>query len=263
MAKYASTTKIAIAETDRVVVRGTDLCAELIGHVSFSEFFIFLLTGHKPDAKLVKVVDATMISIAEHGLVPSVQAARMTWAAAPESMQGAVAAGLLGCGSVILGAAESAGRLLLKVIETAKGGDLVDAALEVVRAMRAEKQPIPGFGHDLHKPNDPRAIRLLEFARELGVDGPHIAALDAVRRAIPTVYNRELVLNVSGAIPAVLLDAGFPAGAMKGIPLIGRTASLIGHLLEENVQPIGFTLSDAAAHAITYEGALPARPRSA
>lgn len=259
VSKAASATSIAIAEADRVVIRGKDLCRDFIGHVSFTEYFLFLLTGTKPDPKLVKIVDATIISIAEHGLVPSVQAARMTLAAAPESIQGAVAAGLLGCGTVILGAAETAGQLLIKVIETAKGGDLDAAAIEVVSALRAAKQPIQGFGHDIHKPNDPRAIRLIEYAQELGTAGKHVAALEAVRRAIPKVYGRELVLNVSGAIPAVLLDAGFPAGAMKGIPLVGRTASLVTHLLEEREKPIGFKLSKSAEAAITYEGSYPAR----
>mgnify|MGYP000872396846 CR=1 FL=1 len=258
MVATASSTAIAIAERDRVVVRGLDLCADLIGHLSFGAYFVFLLTGEKPDAKLTRMVDATMISIAEHGLVPSVQAARMTYAASPESLQGAVAAGILGCGPVILGASETAGALLVKIINAAKGGDLDAAALAAVRELRAAKQTIPGFGHDLHKPNDPRAVRLLALAREIGVAGSHVAALEAVHRAIPTVYGRDLTLNVSGAIPAVLLDAGFPAGALKGIPLIGRVASLVGHLLEERTKPIGFRLSDVAAGAIDYDGAWPA-----
>lgn len=258
VSKAASVTSIAIAEADRVVVRGKDLCRDFIGHMSFTEYFLFLLTRETPDPKLVKLVDAAIVSIAEHGLVPSVQAARMTLAAAPDSLQGAVAAGLLGCGTVILGASEAAGQLLAKVIEVAQSsGDLDAAAAEVVSALRAAKQPIPGFGHDLHKPNDPRAIRLIEYARSLGTTGRHVAALEAVRSAIPRVYGRELPLNISGATPAVLLDAGFPAGAMKGIALVGRTASLVTHLLEESVKPIGFTLSGAAAAAVTYDGAYP------
>jgi citrate synthase len=257
VSKQAKVTSIALPQTDRVVVRGKDLCRDLIGHVSFTDYFLFLLTGEKPDAKLVKLVDACIVAIAEHGLVPSVQAARMTLAAAPDALQGAVAAGLLGCGSVILGASESAGRLLIRILEAAQSRDLDMAAVEIIREMRAAKQPIPGFGHDLHKPNDPRAIRLLEFAKELGTTGRHVAALEAVRRAIPQVLGRELVLNISGATPAILLDAGFPAGAMKGIALIGRTASLLAHLTEESRKSIGFTLSDAAASAIEYDGAYP------
>lgn len=251
-------TAIAIAEPDRVVIRGRDLCEDFIGRVSFTDYFLFLLTGEKPDPKLVKLVDAAIVSIAEHGLVPSVQAARMTLAAAPDSLQGAVAAGLLGCGSVILGASEAAGRLLGRVIEVAGAdGDLDAAAVEIVGELRAVRQPIPGFGHDLHKPHDPRAIRLLDYAQDLGTAGRHVAALAAVRCAIPKVYGRELVLNISGATPAVLLDAGFPAGALKGIALVGRTASLVSHLLEEAARPIGFKLSGAAAAAAAYDGAYP------
>lgn len=259
--KQPPATSIAIPETDRVVVRGKDLCNDLIGHVSFTDYLLFLLTGEKADPKLVSLVDACIVAIAEHGLVPSVQAARMTLAAAPDSLQGAVAAGLLGCGSVILGASETAGRLLIRILEAAGSRDLDATAIEIIREMRAARQPIPGFGHDLHKPNDPRAIRLLDCARELGTTGRHVAALEAVRRAIPEVLGRELVLNISGATPAILLDAGFPATAMKGIALIGRTASLLAHLTEESRRSIGFALSDAAAAAVTYDGAYPGGAR--
>src|SRR5688572_17710086 len=103
---------LSTSNADTIVVRGKDLCRDLIGQVSFSEYLWFLLSGELPGPAQRRVLDATLVAIAEHGLVPSVQASRMTYAAAPEALQGAVAAGLLGCGSVILGAAQDAGRLL-------------------------------------------------------------------------------------------------------------------------------------------------------
>lgn len=258
------TTEISSPKIDRITVRGADLCSEIIGHESFSAYFLRLL-GIEADKTLVTLVDATMVSIAEHGFVPSVQAARMTHAAAPDALQGAVAAGLLGCGSVVLGASETAGVFLDQIVRQAAGSgeSIEDTAKAALQQLRAGKKALPGFGHPLHKPEDPRAWRLIEVARELGSDGAHVAALVAVHKAVPDVYGRHLPLNVSGAIPAVLLDAGFPIGALKGIPLIARTASLVAHLLEEQHTPIGFTLSDAAAATVTYVGMPSVRDRDA
>jgi citrate synthase len=248
---------LSTSNADTIVVRGKDLCSELIGQVSFSDYFWFLLSGQMPQPAQRRVLDATLVAIAEHGLVPSVQAARMTYAAAPEALQGAVAAGLLGCGSVILGAAESAGRLLADVVARSAGGDLKAAATAVVSELRAAKKPVPGYGHPLHKGEDPRATRLFAVATEAGLADSHRRAAKQVEALLPELTGKPLVMNVSAAIPAVLLDAGFPVGALKGVPLLARTASLIAHLLEEQSKPIGFVLSHAAAKAIDYDGPVP------
>lgn len=250
---------IAEAELARIKVRGRDLCDDLMGQTGFTAYFLFLLTGEQPSPSLVKMADVSLVAIAEHGLVPSVVAARMTLAAAPDALQGAVSAGLLGCGSVILGASETAGLLLDQVIAEAKanGGDLALAATSVLREIRASKQALPGFGHPVHREGDPRATKLLDLAREWQIAGDYVDALMAVQEAVPVVWGRPLVLNVSGAIPAVLLDAGYPLHALRGIPLLARTASLIAHLLEERERPIGFAIADAAASAVTYDGGEP------
>jgi len=248
---------LSTSNADTIIVRGKDLCGELLGKVGFTEYVWFLLTGTMPQPAQRKVLDATLVAIAEHGLVPSVQAARMTYAAAPEALQGAVAAGLLGCGSVILGAAESAGRLLADVVKRAGESDLKTAATAVVSEKRAVKQPIPGYGHPLHKGEDPRATRLFEVAAEAGLPDDHRRAAKQVEALLPELTGKQLVMNVSAAIPAVLLDAGFPVGALKGVPLLARTASLIAHLLEEQAKPIGFVLSHAAGKAIEYDGPVP------
>ena len=257
-------TRIAQAHADRVTVRGADLCTECIGHETFAAYFLRLLNVERTPA-LVALVDATLIAIAEHGLVPSVQAARMTYAASPESLHGSVAAGLLGCGSVILGASETAGAFLgdLNRKAHASGRPLDEVALDAVSEIRAARRALPGFGHPIHKPEDPRAWRLLELAEDLGSAGANCAALKAVHGVVPHVYGRALPLNVSGAIPAVLLDAGFPQGAMKGIPLIARTAGLIAHLLEEQEHPIGFALSNAAEAGVDYDVAPSAKDLAA
>lgn len=256
-------TAISSSNEATILVRGRDLCAELIGTISFTDHVWLLVTGQLPSPGQRAALDATLVAIAEHGLVPSVQASRMTLAAAPEALQGAVAAGILGCGSVILGAAEAAGHLLSSVVAAASsagaqaGASLDEAAARVVREHQAARRPVPGFGHPLHKGHDPRVERLFAVAREHGLSGKHIAAAEAVARVLPELSGKPLAMNVSVGIPALLLDAGYPLLAMKGVPILARTASLIAHLLEEQARPIGFVLSHAGAAAISYDGEAP------
>jgi citrate synthase len=248
-------TSICTSDATSITVRGHDLTNEIIGKVDFTSYFWLLVTGTMPDPKQKLLADAVLCAIAEHGLVPSVVATRMTFAAAPEAFHGAVAAGLLGCGSVVLGSAEVAGRFYAERVAAmdAEGSSALESAIAGVRALRAEKRAIPGFGHPQHSGGDPRAHRLLALAKEQGTEGRHIAMLRAVEAALPEVLGRSLPINVNGAIPAVMLDAGFPLAALKGISLLARTASLIAHLQEESERPIGFILSGAAAAAIHHD----------
>ena len=236
-------TAIAEATADAVTVRGHDLTSELMGHLTLTEMFFLLLMGRAPDERERRMTDACLVAIAEHGLVPSVQAARMTLQAAPESLQGAVAAGLLGCGSVILGATEYAGTMLRDGVESGASGE------QIARDHRERHAPLPGFGHPLHK-----AIRLLQLSDELGVSAEHVALVRAIDAAVPEVYGRTLPLNVSGAIAAPMLDLGLPAYTLKAIPLLARTAGLLGHLREEHERPIGFRLAALAEAGIEYDG---------
>jgi len=251
---------ICTSDDETIVVRGQDLCRDLIGRTSFTDYFFLLVTGRRPDAAASRVLDATLVAIAEHGLVPSVQASRMTLAAAPDALQGAVAAGILGCGSVILGASEDAGRLFAHIDTLAREGgmELDAAAAHAARELRTAGHAIPGYGHPLHKARDPRVARLFEVAAESGTSGRHVAIAEAVERVLPSVTGRELRLNVSAAIPAVLLDVGFPLEALRGVPILARTAGLIGHLTEEVSRPIGFALSYQATREQRYVGELPA-----
>lgn len=253
------TTSICTSDEHTIVVRGQDLCRDLIGKISFTDYFHLLVTGRMPHAAATAVLDATLVAIAEHGLVPSVQASRMTLAAAPDAVQGAVAAGILGCGSVILGASETAGRLFVEIEERAKssGGTFDAAAMAVVHEYRQAKRSIPGYGHPLHKERDPRVDVLFSVARNSGAGLQYIAIAEAVERAIPEVIGKDLMLNVSAAIPAVLLGIGFPLLALKGVPILARTAGLIGHLNEELGRPIGFALSYQASREVVYEGEVP------
>ena len=236
-------TAISRAYPDRVEVRGRDLAGDLMGGIGFTEYFHLLMTGSEPTDDQRFFLDLLLVSIAEHGLMPSNVAARMTLAAEPESLQGAVAAGILGAGSVVLGASEECARLLERAVEAG-----LDPG-EVARDVHTAGGRVPGFGHPLHKPLDPRAERILELADERGVSGPHVAFARALRDAVAEEWGKPLTLNVAMPIAAVLLDLGFPTVAAKAVPILARTAGLLAHLAEEQQQPIGFVLAERAAQA--------------
>jgi len=232
-------TRISRADADRVEVRGSDLSAELMGRLTFTEYFHLLLTGREATEDERFFLDLLLVAIAEHGLMPSNVAARMTLAADPSSLQGAVAAGILGAGSVILGSAGECARLL---------NDARDRGVErVVREIHAAGGRVPGFGHPVHKPLDPRAERIFELADERGVSGTHVALARGLREAVADVYGRPLTLNVSLPLAAVLLDLGYDPVVAKAVPILARTASLLAHLAEEQERPIGFLLASRAA----------------
>jgi citrate synthase len=244
-------TSISTADAESISVRGHDLVTGLMGHVSFTEYFFLLTTGRKPTEEQRYFLDLLLVSIAEHGLVPTNQVARMTYAADPDFLQGAVAAGLLGCGKVILGTTEIAGRFLIDAHERMQSEGLTMD--DIVAKAQDQGTRIPGFGHPLHKPVDPRAQRILSLAEERGVAGTYVGLARAVEDSVARIWRKPLPMNVSMAIPAVLLDLDFPPSVLKGIPILARTASLLAHLAEEADRPIGFVLSHHAEMAIEFE----------
>jgi citrate synthase len=234
-----------------VEVRGRDLTRDLMGRVSFTEYFHLLLTGHEPSEDQRFFLDLLLVAIAEHGMMPTNVAARMTLAADPGSLQGAVAAGILGCGPVILGTAESCARLLERGV--AAGGDPMAVARDVAREVHAAGDRLPGFGHPVHRPLDPRAERILELADEHGVSGSHVRLARLLRDAVAQTWGKPLTMNVSMPIAAVMLDLGFPSATVKAVPILARTAGLLAHLAEEQEHPLGLLMAGRAEEAIEYE----------
>ena len=239
-----ATTSISTADAASITVRGRDLCGDLMGRLSFTDYFHLLVTGREPTETQRFFLDLLLVAIAEHGLVPTNQVARMTYAAEPGALQAAVAAGILGCGSVVLGTAELCGRFLAE----ARGRDL----REMVAAIRAAGGKVPGFGHPLHRPVDPRAERILALAEARGAAGRHVALARAAVPVVAEAWGKPLPMNVSMPIAAVLLDLDFPPAILKGIPILARTASLLAHLAEESERPIGFLMAAKAEEAIAY-----------
>jgi citrate synthase len=252
--------RIGQAYPDRVEVRGHDLCGDLMGRLGFTQYFHLLLTGREPTEDERFFLDLLLVAIAEHGMMPSNVAARMTLAADPDSLHGAVAAGILGCGPVVLGTAEPCARLLAKLqAEVAAGRLPAEVAAEAVRSIRTAGDKVPGFGHPVHRPLDPRAERILELADGRGISGPHVLLARSLRDAVVEQWGKPLTMNVSMPIAAVMLDLGFAPAAVNVVPILARTAGLLAHLTEEREQPLGFHLAAGAEEAIAYEPPPPDR----
>ena len=246
--------RISQAYPDRVEVRGRDLTAELMGRLTFTEYFHLLLTGREPTDDERFFLDLLLVAIAEHGMMPTNVAARMTLAADPGSLHGAVAAGILGCGPVILGTSEECARLLEAAQEKVmSGGAPAAVAEEMADAIQASGAKVPGFGHPVHRPLDPRAERILELADAHEVSGPHVLLARCFRDGVAKAWGKQLMMNVATPIAAVMLDLGFSSAAVKAVPILARTAGLLAHLAEEQRHPLGFLMAARAEEAITYE----------
>jgi citrate synthase len=246
----------ALCKSDphRIEIRGRDLAQDIMGHDGFTQFFFFLLTGKKPTQDQSFFLDLLLISIAEHGLTPTAQVARMTLAAAPDSLQGAVAAGILGCGTVVLGTAELCAEMLADAAgRVDRGASPDDAVRQIAHEVRGRRGKMPGFGHPIHHPVDPRTERILELVDAHQVGGRHVDLLRRFRGAVAEAWGKPMPLNVSGPIAAVMMDLDFPQAMIKAIPILARTAGILAHLAEEQRRPIGFLLAHHAEEASSYD----------
>jgi citrate synthase len=243
-------TWIGSATRDRITVAGRDLPSEIMGRLTLTELAYLLVTRREPTPGQRRLLDAVLVSLADHGLTPSALAARLTYTGAPEAVQGAVAAGLLGAGSVFLGPTGDTAQFLADALaaEGADGaGATDDASLRrvaeaAVDARRAAGQRVPGLGHPVHRQEDPRTPRLYALAAEEGLLGPHLRLLAFVAEVHEERSGRSLPINGAGAAGAVLADIGVPPGSARGFALIARTAGLVAHLAEEAEDPIGRSL---------------------
>lgn len=241
-------TEVGGSTADSITVRGRDVASELMGEMPFGDLAFLLARGREPSEAESKLFNAVLAALAEHGLTPTVLAARLTYTGAPEAVQGAIAAGLLGGGSVFLGPVEDTAAWLGEAIEALGSADTIDddtlerAAARAVSAAIEAGRKVPGLGHPIHKEKDPRTPRLYEIAAEAELLGPHMKLLDLVAREHAARTGKSLPINGAGAAGAALADLGFPPFVARGFALLARTAGLIGHLAEESQRPIGMRL---------------------
>jgi citrate synthase len=233
-------TSVAAATADTITVRGHDLVGELIGKVDVGALLYLQIVGRLPLAAEAQLMNAMIVAVAEHGLTPSAITARLTLYGAPESFQGAVAAGLLGVGDVILGPSGNVAHLL-QVEAAAYDGDDDSRAEKIVEGYFSAKRRIPGLGHPQHEV-DPRAERLLAMQRELGGPRRHSDLMEAIHRRACARRGKHLTFNAVAAIGAIASDLGIDWRAVRGIGLVARAVGLVGHLLEEMDHPAGGTI---------------------
>jgi citrate synthase len=237
-------TSLGTSEADSISLLGHDLAGELMGKVSFGELAYWLMTQRRPTPGQSAIFDAVLVALADHGFTPTAIAARVTYLSAPDSVQGALAAGLLGGGSRFLGVTEDTGAFLagalagsLELPTDPAGWD--ELATAAVKARRAAGQFVPGLGHPVHKAGDPRTPVLLALAHEHGTYGPYLALFEAVGRVHPAILGKTLPLNGAGVCGAALADAGIEVVMLRGVALLARCAGLLGHIAEEMRRPVG------------------------
>ncbi len=237
-------TSLGTSTADEIRLLGQDLTADLMGQVSFGELAFWLVALRRPSPSETRVFEAVLVALADHGFTPTAIAARLTYLSAPDSLQGALAAGLLGGGSRFLGVTEDCGRYLHEVLERHDGALPTDEAgwdalaLAAVRQTRAEKRFVPGLGHPVHKVTDPRTPVLSEIAEAEGLCGPHLRLFEAIGRVHEQVLGRRLPLNGAGVCGAALADLGLPVELLRGFALLARAAGLLGQIAEERRRPV-------------------------
>jgi citrate synthase len=237
-------TGIGTSDASSIRLLGHDLAGELIGKVGFGELALWLATQQRPTPQQVRVFEAVLVSLADHGFTPIAIAARLTLYSAPDALQGAIAAGLLGGGSRFLGVTEDTGRFLAAVLATVadhlpETDEQWDAlARRAIVEQRAAGRFVPGLGHPVHKQVDPRVTVIIGIAEQEGLRGPHLRLFEAIGRVHPEVLGRTLPLNGAGVAGAALADLGLPPELLRGVALLARAAGLLGHIAEELRHPI-------------------------
>lgn len=236
--------------------REKNLVDELLtGDADFVKVMAEHILGRDVPPRDVRIINAILIAIMEHGLTPSAIATREIYMSAPENLQGAVAAGLLGVGSQFVGTIEN-NALLLAELAAISGADARKArARDIVAGHRARKVPMPGFGHHLHKPDDPRALRLIEMGREASFKGGYLDALELLGAEVDAAAGKHITINATGAVAALMGEMDIPVALMRGFAVISRAAGLVAHVAEEQQRPSGRFIWDLVDEAIPYEGA--------
>ncbi|MFA5487708.1 MAG: citryl-CoA lyase [Candidimonas sp.] len=233
--------------------RNESLVDDILGKKTFTQVLFSQILDRQASDEDLKVLDAVLISIMEHGLTPSAISTRLIYMSAPENLQGGVAAGLLGVGSQFIGTVENSARNLKLLIEAPEG--LEQAAADMARQHKEQRLPVPGFGQHLHKPDDPRAAKLLEIGRaHPGFEGKYLDALLALSHAVDAAYGKHITINATGAVGALLGELAVPPELMRGFAVISRAAGLVAHIAEEQRIPTARYVWDLVDKDIPYQG---------
>lgn len=241
-------TAIGHGTPERIVVRGLDLAQEVIGKLDFVDMTYLLAIGRQPVPREKNMLNALLVTCADHGLTPITLSARLTLLGAPESLQGAVAAGLLGGGDTFLGTTQNMCSMLTDALAAAApdpdDAEIRTIAEQVVAQRLAKRQPVPGYGHPIHVNQDPRVVALLQVSRANGYySAPWRLALD-IEQVLGARKGRKLAMNAVAAMGAMYAEMQLPPIFARGLGLVGRCAGIVAHLLEEKATPMAQELWD-------------------
>lgn len=261
MTKQTYKTGLGTSSADAITLLGHDMATELLGKTSFGELAYWLITKKRPNHAELVMFEAVLTALADHGFTPTAIAARLTYTSAPDSLQGALAAGLLGGGSRFLGVTEDCAHFLADTLRSHTSHTSLPStdaewdalATTVMTDRKKQGKFVPGLGHPVHKVQDPRTPVLFALAREHGTYGSHLALFEALGRVAPVVLGKALPLNGAGVCGAVLADLGLPMGVLRGVALLARCAGLLGHLVEEQTDPIGIDVYMNVDRNIDYQ----------
>ncbi len=234
--------------------RDQSLVDDILGKKSFTQVMFSQILNREPSADDLRVIDAALIAVMEHGLTPSAISTRLIYMSAPENLQGGVAAGLLGVGSQFIGTVENSAKNLKLLIDAPEGVEA--AAQEMAQRYRSAREPIPGFGQHLHKPDDPRAAKLMEIGKaHPRFEGKYLQALEALSRAVDAAFGKHITINATGAVGALLGELEVPPELMRGFAVISRAAGLVAHIAEEQRIPTARHIWDVIDHEIPFRAA--------
>ncbi len=246
------TTRLCTHTLTSMNYRDADLVNDLLGKKTFSEVMFMQILGREPRAVDMRILDAVLITLMEHGFTPSAIATRMIYMSAPENLQGAVSAGLMAVGSQFVGTMENNAAILERIVQSDAPEQLAES---IVLEIKKNKQHLPGFGHHLHKPDDPRSIKLLALTEaEKELPGNYVRALKLLAATVDRIYGRHITINATGAVAAMLGEIGVPSKLMRGFAVISRAAGLVSHIAEEQQDPAGRFIWETIDHAIPYVG---------
>lgn len=236
-------TEIGTTTAADILVRGRSLPGEILGKFDFVDMICWLSWGQMPTPQQKNMLNLLLVAAADHGLTPSALSARLTFMGAPESLQGAVAAGLLGAGGTFLGTVQNAAELLSNAAGEL-GPDPSEQALDaaaarIITRLRDEKKSLPGWGHPIHVDGDPRVPVLIDISSANGYLGRHWRLALAIEKQVSDRRGKKLPLNAAGAFGAIVADMGLDPLFGRGIALVARAAGLIAHVMEERRNPIG------------------------
>jgi citrate synthase len=262
-------TSLGTSSGTTITLLGQDLANDLMGNVSFGELSYWLITLRRPTPQQARLFEAVLLGLADHGFTPTAIAARLTYLSAPDAIQGALAAGILGGGSRFLGVTEDTGRFLADVLAAAAqdAGPLPadepgwdELARRAVADRKAAGRFVPGLGHPVHKEGDPRTPRIIGIARAEGLYGPHLALFEAIGRVHPEILGKRLPLNGAGVSGAALADLGLPVELLRGVVLLARCAGLLGHIAEEIRRPVADSIYRTVDRNAVYIPPVPDPP---